>query len=300
MIKYRELTLEDKPAFDRALQALQTESSDLTFTNLFMWKHNYGLEVHYDAASDFWLLFAKPPFPKWKPFFLPPIGDWSNPEKLRIALSLMTETSQTEGFELRIRRAPLQLLEPLKVLDPTFTSKEERYTFDYVYRAEDLLNLAGRKYHAKRNHLNQFLRKYHWEFQRITPEIATECLELEEEWFNISKNRELLTDEEWAMATLFKHFSELKVTGGVIRVDGRIQAIAVGEELNSSMTVVHIEKANTEFDGIYVAINQLSIQECWSERPFINREEDMGIEGLQKAKLSYHPFRFVEKYSIMK
>ncbi|TCL57113.1 hypothetical protein EDC14_104716 [Hydrogenispora ethanolica] len=300
MIKYRQLNLDDKPGFDRALQLLQPASSDLTFTNLFMWKHNYGLEVYYDSATDFWILFARPPLPKWKPFFLPPIGAWSDSGKLGGALALMEETAQLEKFPLRIRRAPAQLLESLQRLDSAFTAKEERYTFDYLYRSADLINLAGRKYHAKRNHLNQFMRKYHWEFQTITPQIAAECLELEEEWFNISKHRESLTDEEWAMATVFNHFSELKVTGGVIRIDGRIQAIAVGEPLNQNTVVVHIEKANTEFDGIYVAINQLFVKECWSDWEFINREEDMGIEGLQKAKLSYHPCGFVEKYSIMK
>lgn len=300
MLTFRQLTLEDKLCFDRILDQLQSETSDLTFTNLFMWKHNYGLQFYYDPTLDYWILFAKPPLPKWKPFFLPPVGDWSDLGKLESALQIMETIANDEKMEFRIRRAPRRLLEAFQTINPNFSFKEERYTYDYVYRSADLIQLAGRKYHSKRNHLNQFLRKYHSEFQLMNAEIAQECLALETEWFNISRKRELLSDEEWAMATIFNNFQELNLKGAVIRVEGQIQALSVGERLNRNMAVIHIEKANTEFDGIYAAINQQFAQESWSELEFINREEDMGLEGLRKAKLSYNPERLVEKFSIWK
>lgn len=300
MLKMIELSLQDKPCFDRILEQMQSETSDLTFTNLFMWKHNYGLSFYYDPELDYLILLAKPPLPKWKPFFLPPIGDWSNREKLSQLLRVMEKVADAETMELRIRRAPQRLLEAVQQIDPIFAFKEEHYTYDYIYRSVDLIQLAGRKYHSKRNHVNQFLRKYHSEFQAMTPEIAQECLNLETEWFNISRKRELLSDEEWAMATVFQNFEALNLKGGIIRVEGQIQALSVGEKLNRRMAVIHIEKANTEFDGIYAAINQQFAQEFWAEFEFINREEDMGLEGLRKAKLSYHPERLIEKYSIWK
>ncbi len=299
MNRYREIELTDKPSFDRILNELGPESSDLTFTNLFMWKHNYGLHISYEPELDYWLIFAQPPSPKWKPFFLPPVGDWANREKLHAALELMVATANAADAAFRIRRAPAALVQAIQAAGFPIHQKEERYTYDYLYRTEDLINLSGRKYHSKRNHLNQFQRKYHWEFAKITPEIAAECLEIEQDWFNISKTRELLTDEEWAMATVFRNFEALKVTGGVLRIEGQIAAIAVGERLNQNTAVIHIEKANTEFDGIYVAINQQFAANCWQDWEFINREEDMGLDGLRQSKLSYHPYQLIEKYSII-
>lgn len=293
---FRQLTLDDKAVFDRILSRLQPESSDLTFTNLFMWQYNYGLQIFYDESLDYIFLWAKPP--KWKNFFLPPAGDWTNPEKLKRALHFMEEWAKTEGFEFLIRRTPKELAEALRKADPTLLFKEERNTYDYLYLTADLINLAGRKFHGKRNHLNQFLRKYQWEYQVMDPDLAVECLNLETDWFNLQEEDREMDDENRAMAAVLSNFKTLGVTGGVIKVDGKIQALAVGEELNTRMAVIHIEKANTEFDGMYAAINQQFAANAWSGYEYLNREEDMGIEGLRKAKLSYNPVRMVEKYSV--
>ena len=301
MGSFRELELSDKPSFDRILALAQPETSDLTFTNLFMWKHNYGLKVSYLEDLDYWLLLAVPPVPKWKPFFLAPIGDWNNLEKLSVVLQRMIEVSRLNRSEMRIRRIPKQLVEAWQEIDPKLIVKEERYTFDYLYRSEDLINLAGRKLHSKRNHWNQFQRKYSWEYQALTPELAVECLQLRMPWFDLSGALgQDGTDEEKAMVTVLSNFEVLGLSGGLIRVDGWIQALAVGEQLNANTAVTHIEKANTEFDGVYIAINQQFTAHRWSEIELINREEDMGIEGLRKSKLSYQPFKLVEKYCLSK
>jgi hypothetical protein len=294
---FRKLTLEDKPVLDRMLDLQQPETSDLTFTNLFMWQNSYGLQVLYHKSLDYWFLWCKPP--KWINFFLPPIGDWSNPEKVREALHFMEEWAEIEQFPFLMRRTPKRLVDALQRVEPTLIIKEDRNTFDYLYHSSDLINLAGRKLHGKRNHLNQFLRKYQWEYLQLGPTLVQECLNIEKEWFNLKKNDDCeLPEEEQAMAQVLNHFAALGVSGGAIKIDGKIEAFAVGEKLNNNTAVIHIEKANTEYDGMFTAINQQFAANCWSGYEFINREEDMGLEGLRKAKLSYNPLQMVEKYSV--
>lgn len=130
----------------------------------------------------------------------------------------------------------------------------------------------------------------------MTPEIAEECLKIESSWFDV-RNPEPCSENE-AMAIVLRNFQSLGVVGGVIKVDGVIQALTVGEKLNQNTAVIHIEKANTEYDGAYTAINHEFAAREWSDLEFINREEDMGIEGLRKAKQSYYPVRMVEKFTV--
>jgi hypothetical protein len=294
---FRKLTLADKPNIDRLLDSLQSETSDLTFTNLWMWQYSYGLQVFYHPSLDFWFLWCSPP--NWNKFFLPPIGDWSNPEKVKAALKFMEEWAAAEKFSFMMRRTPKRLVEALQKAEPTLKVQDDRNTADYVYRSDELILLAGRKFHGKRNHLNQFLRKYQWEYLPMDTKLARECLNLEREWFNLKHgNLEELSEEDQAMAMLLGNFEALKVTGGIVKLDGNIAALAVGEKLNVHTAVIHIEKANTEFDGMYPAINQQFAANCWSAYEFINREEDMGLEGLRKAKLSYNPVLMVDKYSV--
>lgn len=130
----------------------------------------------------------------------------------------------------------------------------------------------------------------------MTPEIAKECLDLDSTWFDV-RNPEPCSENE-AMAIVLNNFEPLGVVGGVLKVDGIIQAITVGEKLNRNIAVIHIEKANIEYDGAYAAINHEFAAREWAKVEFINREEDMGIEGLRKAKLSYYPVKLVEKYTV--
>lgn len=299
MIKFRDIELEDKADFDKVLAQIQPEISDFTFTNFYMWRESYGLTVSFDPDLECWFLQAKPK--KWKPFFFTPLCDWSDFSKIQAAFEKLQTYAETEEIQLFFRRVPETAKDLLLKVDPDLHIREDRNTFDYVYQVEDLTNLSGRKYHAKRNHLNQFLRKYQWDYQVITPEILKEILDLEETWFNIRLDQKPnITAENIAMAKVMNQYFQLGVTGGVIRVDRKIQAISVGEKLNRNCAVIHIEKANTDFSGIYPAINQQFLLNHWQEMQLINREEDMGLEGLRKAKLSYYPSLLATKYNLYK
>jgi hypothetical protein len=294
MESFRELTIDDKKDFDRVLALIQPEISDFNFSNLWMWSQTYGLTVRFLPELDYWLLLAQPP--KWKPFFFAPLGDWSDDSRLRMVFRELKQIARAAQMQFLLHRTPRFFLERLLKLEPDLQYLEDRNTDDYLYATESLVQLGGRKLHSKRNQLNQFLRKYQWSYQAMDREVVAECLKLETDWFNLKA----ANDENEAMLRLLRNFASLGVAGGVIRINGQIQALTVGEPLNRDTAVIHIEKANTDYDGIYAAINQHFVANQWPRMTWINREEDLGLEGLRRVKLSYQPVRLVEKYNIFR
>lgn len=171
---------------------------------------------------------------------------------------------------------------------------------DYVYLTEELIHLEGNKFHGKRNHINKFKKHHTYDYTTLTPDLIDACLSLESEWCNL-KHCELfpgLLGEERAIYQALHNMEKLDFKGGVIQIDGAVEAFALGEQLNPHTAVIHIEKANPAFDGLYQLINQEFCAHEWKGMTYINREQDLGDEGLRKAKLSYHPHHLVNKYTV--
>jgi uncharacterized protein len=175
-----------------------------------------------------------------------------------------------------------------------------REQFDYVYRSTDLIQLAGRKYHSKRNHLNKFARSYAFTYEPLRQDHVDPCLKLAENWCQWRRcEDDLNLAGEWdAIREALNHLPQLAYQGGVILMNHQVEAFALGELLNEATAVVHIEKANPEIPGMYALINQQFCEHCWSRVPFVNREQDLGEPGLRKAKLSYYPDHLLEKFRI--
>lgn len=190
-----------------------------------------------------------------------------------------------------------------EILEKLFPGKydfiSERDSFDYVYSREKLAALSGKKYHGKRNHITYFERTFNWSFEELNRSNIYECITMNEKWYtlNVEKDREGIEDEREVLRLNFAHFEEIGGIGGVLRIDGEIVAFTFGERLNNNTFVTHFEKAYSDIRGAYPMINQLFAQTMLSDYEFINREDDVGSEGLRSAKLSYHPEFLVEKYS---
>lgn len=174
---------------------------------------------------------------------------------------------------------------------------------DYVYAAQDLINLSGRKFHGKKNHLNQFYKEYPTaEYAAITPEIIPQCLERLDTWYeaqiaNFPSLTANLDAERQAIREIFSDFEYFGLKGGAILIGEKVVAFTFGEQLNSDTAVIHVEKADAEIRGAYAAINQQFLAQEWAAMKFVNREEDLGIEGLRRAKESYRPIKMVDKFS---
>jgi len=172
--------------------------------------------------------------------------------------------------------------------------QDPRY-FDYIYEAEKLATLAGKKLHAKRNHINRFVENNpDWTFEPITLRTISSCLAMAEEWAEGKDD-----DDLDALHRAVFHFEVLGLEGGLIRVDGRVVAFTIGEPLNSDTYIIHFEKAFADIQGAYPIINREFVRHILELHPhirYINREEDLGIESLQRAKRSYYPAFMVEKF----
>lgn len=178
----------------------------------------------------------------------------------------------------------------------TFDTSEDLY--DYVYQSQSLATLGGKKLHSKRNYINRF-KQLNWSFEDITPDNIDECKQMSLEWCirNDCDKSEDKSEEMCAVGIGLEHFFDLGLVGGVLRVDGRIQAFSYGEQQCSDTFVTHVEKAFTDYDGAYPMINYMMANRFCKGLEYINREEDMGEENLRKAKKSYHPCFMVEKFS---
>ncbi len=181
----------------------------------------------------------------------------------------------------------------------------DRANSDYIYLSSDLAALAGRKFHQKKNHVNSFRKTYPgYQYLPMDSSMAEECIAFAQNWKDQRELAEEQDDESLrcelcAIKEALNNFDALGIKGGVILIDGKVEAMTFGEQINHDTAVIHVEKANPAIRGLYATINQEFCQREWSNVRYINREEDMGIEGLRKAKESYNPVFLLNKYTTL-
>lgn len=182
-----------------------------------------------------------------------------------------------------------------------FDAEPSRDDFDYIYNAQDLIELSGRKYHGKRNHISKFTRAFpDWQYEHIDDSNTEECINASLEWCkqNGCSENSPYRHELCAIHKALRERKSLGIIGGLIRIDGKVVALTLGERLNKDTFVTHFEKALGGFEEAYTLINREFAARSLGEYRYINREEDLGIEGLRKAKLSYKPAILLEKFNV--
>ncbi|MDR2156388.1 MAG: phosphatidylglycerol lysyltransferase domain-containing protein [Clostridiales Family XIII bacterium] len=300
------VTLENRPLLEKYLQGFDYKTSGLSFSSLFMWRNinRFSWQIFGDylciAAADnlepeMGASFMFPPLTKTGTY---------DPAELRKTILAAKAYFESKGEPFIMMLVPFHMNEILsKAMPGELTFEADRPNFDYVYNTEDLISLRGRDFHAKRNHLNYFLKNYTYEYTEMTTDMAPEAMRFIRE-FNERKNlsdpheRELLEMEEEAMKDVFVNLDAVGYLTGVILIDGKMQALSIGGQLGTKTVTVHVEKANIEYRGLYQAINNEFCKHMAAHVKRINREEDMGIPGLRKAKLSYNPVKLIEKYTV--
>jgi uncharacterized protein len=291
--EFKEFELADKDAFDRFFREYQPETSELTFSNLFIWREHY--QMRWSVYRDWLLVFCTEG--KAVCQALPPTGPSPRVEVTRLLLRFLEE--KRANGRPAIERADKRLVDELAQAGG-FSSEPTRDHFDYLYRTQDLIELSGKKYHGKRNHIAQFKKAHSFAYRPLGREHISQCLELAEEWCVAHRCEEDLglSGEKGAVKEALRCFDELGLEGGVLIVDGKLRAFTLGEKLNQKTAVVHIEKADPSVEGLYPMINQQFCEHAFFDFSFVNREQDLGEPGLRKAKLSYHPTRMVEKFKV--
>ncbi|MGL5368595.1 MAG: DUF2156 domain-containing protein, partial [Cetobacterium somerae] len=183
-------------------------------------------------------------------------------------------------------------------LKEDFIVTEERDSFDYIYLQEDLAELKGRKFSSKKNKINKFKKTYNFTYEKISRENIEDIRIFQREWTENRKEDTIIISETMGIEELLNNYEILELRGGVIKVDGKIVAYAIGEKLTENMGVIHIEKGIFDYQGSYQMINMYVAKEEFSDVKLMNREDDFGSLGLREAKLSYQPIEFIKKYSI--
>lgn len=285
----------DKAVFDRYFHGKYYEGSECNFTTLFMWRKGYS--IRWAVEDDF--LFVLAAYDN-VPYVLPPYGQTE--EGFIHAVDRVADYFAAKGIPFSMRGVSPVMAECLTRHCPgRFTIEPRREVFDYVYKVQDLIELKGRNYRNKMNHINSFKREFsQYQYLPLSKDLIQECIEYELEWCakrECEGDLSLLMEREAIMEAL-EHFDELAFRGGVIKINGKVEAFTLGEQLNSDTALIHVEKGNPDIRGIYPVINQEFLRNTWAHLKFVNREEDMGIEGLRFAKESYRPVKLVEKYEV--
>ncbi len=281
----KEIRLTDKPLFESMLG--KCENSMFHFTTIFMW--SVDGRILYDIVDGCLVLFFKSS--KNGLCCTYPIGDGDRQAAAKKALSYMKEHSKKPRFILMTEEMAKELNE---TFGKEFCITSVRDNADYVYLSDDLIHLSGKKFHQKKNHLNAFLNTYKFSYRQI--DDTKECIELFENWL-LTQPEEAVRFSKMPTLRLLDHAKELGVTVGGIYVDKKLIAFSAGEPQTDDMALIHIEYADTSFRGAFNIINQQFVLNEWKDYTYINREEDMGLEGLRRAKLAYRPVKLIEKYN---
>lgn len=290
MLNFKTPQIEDKAWVDKCLAHANSMNCEYTFGNLFIWKIAYSTKIC-----------------KFKDFI---ICRWGKGSDLNYSLPL-GEGDFSEAINAIIDDAKSLGIVPkiygitkgyMLLLQEAFTGKFS-YEYDdgnndYIYSVNKMASLSGKKYHGKRNHITNFKKNNpNWMFEKLSKENIQECISLHSKWIeDKDSNDEDYSFEFEAVLEAFEHYDELGFVGGLIRVDGEVIAYTLGEpQMNGKCFVSHFEKAPATVQGAYAIINQEFTKNCLMEYEFVNREEDLGIEGLRKAKQSYNPEIWLKK-----
>ena len=299
MIDFHKPQLTDKPWIDELLRRADHRGCEYNFTNLFVWSDAYDQQVA--RVGDFLVTHL---CGSLGCSYMYPAGAGD----IAPVLAALERDAEARGVPLRlVCLTRPQTLELEDLFPGRFVFQADRDGFDYLYDIDRLADLGGKKLHAKRNHINRFIENNPtWIYEDITSETLSECLAMDKEWYRRSMIREGLAeerdlgDEGRALRLAMEHYQALGLEGGLIRVYGEVVAFTMGDLLSSDTYDVHFEKAYGELQGAYAMINREFARRVRQRHPqvrYLNREDDMGVEGLRKAKSSYYPDLMVEKFS---
>ncbi len=287
MLDFKKIEIDDIDKWDKYTEGSDDISSESSFVNLLVWSEIYQNEIAFDGST----VFIKSRSNDFDTFRLPLGGD------LNEGLKKIEEYSgdSTHGFWNAD-------CETLRSLPKQFFEKYDRHssrdTADYIYLQSDLAELSGKKYHSKRNHISAFGKKHNWQYEPITNENISLVRECADAWYNENSKKldRYMLCEKNGIELMLQNMERLHIKGGAIVTDGKVVAFTLGSPINKNVFDIHIEKALGDYAEAYAVINREFAAKELADYTYINREDDMGIEGLRKAKLSYKPQMLVEKF----
>ncbi|MCK9573436.1 MAG: phosphatidylglycerol lysyltransferase domain-containing protein [Candidatus Omnitrophica bacterium] len=274
-----------KEFFDEAFLKTRPVISEFTFTNLYCWRNFYKFSVC--MLENFIVLRSQK---EGKMQFFPPIGIG---EIRPVIQRIISDT------RMPFIRLPEELA-GIFSKNSSFKAELDRDNSDYLYKIEDLKLLKGKKYDAKRNLIKKFNSAYKYEYMKLDASNASECLDFEERWCLVKDcdNVEGLSQERQAIREMLSNFGNFNLIGAAIKIKKSICAVAIAQMLNPNTLVMHVLKADPNMQGLYQVMLNDFLRNDSGNFEYINFEQDLGVPGLRSAKLSYHPFKIINKYTV--
>lgn len=291
--------INDLDRIKEALKGNTKKCCEMSPANTVLWAKHYNTQIAFYQGN----LIFKSVFQNGICSYSCNLQDASNPKEIFDALLTLAKEAK-QSFHLHSLME--QEVDMINEWYPEqFIFEAYRDNSDYIYLQEKLASLSGKKLHSKRNHIHRFEENYpDWQYESITDENEADCVRMAMKWcMKNCKNEEEdieydKIDESKLVVYAIRHRDEFGMIGGALRVNGKIAAITLGEQLTEDTFVVHFEKAFSEMQGAYPMINREFAKNELGNYYYVNREEDLGLEGLRKAKLSYRPEIILDKYSL--
>ena len=288
-------TVSDYKALKQAISPFAggSMSCEITPLTLLIWEKYYHQKIAF--FDD--MLFVRLGQGKDIIYLLPFAKD------MKKAIKILKNQAKAENIPLTILAADgVRFDEFNSIFSEEFSQFESRDDFEYLYFTQKLANLSGKAFHPKRNHIAAFTKQYDWRYESISQSNVNDVLKMADEWTDqmakIGGDAQSIMVENAALKTLLPQMETLNLKGGCIRVNGKVVAFSVGSPINDEVFDIHIEKALNDYRTAYAVINREFILNELKSYKYVNREDDMGIEGLRKAKLSYKPDILLKKYII--
>ncbi|MBR3969183.1 MAG: DUF2156 domain-containing protein [Clostridia bacterium] len=284
-MEFKKIELCDKDALSAFLKSADELTCEISFVNLWLWQPLYNNCYCIEDG----MLFLKSYDENLVTYSLP-FGDTKRGmQKIIDHCGDLPDIWAQEGARFN---------EFKNLYGNFYDIYESRNEFDYIYNSSDLINLTGKKYHSKRNHISAFSRQHNWRYEDINKENIEKVKECAKIWYsqNADNMDEELKREMLGVELILNNIDALDIKGGAITVDEKVVAFTLGSAVNEQVFNIHIEKALSGFDGAYSVINREFAAKNAQNYRYINREDDLGIEGLRRAKLSYKPEIILPKY----
>ena len=290
MIEFEPIEIHHKALFTEINVIERSQNAGYSFGNVFLWHLTYQrfvarlgdrIAIEYKYPDEIFYAFP------------------SGSGELKPAIEALRAHAARQGRVLEIRcMTPTQKTLLEEAYPGCFTYAEDRDNFDYIYDIEAFATLSGKKLHGKRNFCNRFEREHSWRFEPLTAVHFEDCLSLLEEWDE--EHSQVNQEEQLAIERAFRYWDQLDMLGGVLYTGEKLAAFTIGEALTDDTVDVHFEKAVNNISGAYPMIAREFARYLRATRPgikYLNREEDMGIENLRRAKEEWYPLFLLEKYT---
>ena len=290
MLNFKKIEINDIEKYNEYMKNSDELSCENAFVNLLVWQPLYNNMM----AEQDGILFIKSGVKGDESFRLPYGAD------IEKGVALIEEYLgekpvfwTQEGKNLERFKAKM---------GENFEFFENRDAFDYIYLREKLATLSGKKYHSKRNHISAFSKKFDWHYESVNESNIAAVRECAKEWYseNAGRMNKTMLCEQEGINVMLSNMQRLGIRGGAVFVEGKVVAFCLGSPINNNCFDTHIEKALSDYSEAYAVINREFAANELADYMYINREDDLGLEGLRRAKLSYKPEILLKKYECVK